>query len=102
MAGDARAYQPCEGEMDTSIKEKPTADLCDYLAEERTFLAWISTGMALMGFGFVVAHFGFFVNEPHMTNHASGVDQARWHGHGSGYLSFDHRGARRTAVGHRE
>ena len=73
MAWDARACQSCEGEIDTSIKEKPMADLRDYLAEERTFLAWIRTGIALMGFGFVVAHFGFFVNEPHMTNHASGV-----------------------------
>jgi hypothetical protein len=35
MAGDARACQSCEGEMDTSIKEKPMADLRDYLAEER-------------------------------------------------------------------
>jgi putative membrane protein len=33
-------------------------DLRDYLAEERTFLAWIRTGLALMGFGFVVARFG--------------------------------------------
>jgi len=30
----------------------------DYLAAERTFLAWIRTGLALMGFGFVVARFG--------------------------------------------
>ena len=28
------------------------------LAAERTFLAWIRTGLALMGFGFVVARFG--------------------------------------------
>jgi putative membrane protein len=33
----------------------------DYLAAERTFLAWIRTGLALMGFGFVVARFGLFV-----------------------------------------
>jgi putative membrane protein len=58
--------------MDAPIKEKPVADLRDYLAEERTFLAWIRTGIALMGFGFVVAHFGVFADEPHMT-HASGV-----------------------------
>jgi len=31
-----------------------------YLAAERTFLAWIRTGLALMGFGFVVARFGVF------------------------------------------
>ena len=32
-------------------------------AEERTFLAWIRTGIALMGFGFVVARFGLFLRE---------------------------------------
>jgi uncharacterized protein (DUF302 family)/uncharacterized membrane protein YidH (DUF202 family) len=33
----------------------------DYLAAERTFLAWIRTGLALMGFGFIVARFGLFL-----------------------------------------
>jgi putative membrane protein len=37
------------------------ADLRDYLAVERTSLAWIRTGLALMGFGFVVARFGLFL-----------------------------------------
>jgi putative membrane protein len=31
------------------------------LAEERTLLAWVRTGVALMGFGFVVARFGVFL-----------------------------------------
>ena len=34
-----------------------------YMAAERTFLAWIRTGLALMGFGFVVARFGLFLKE---------------------------------------
>jgi putative membrane protein len=50
------------------------ADLRDYLAEERTFLAWIRTGIALMGFGFLVAHFGIFADAPQPTQHASGVE----------------------------
>jgi uncharacterized protein (DUF302 family)/uncharacterized membrane protein YidH (DUF202 family) len=33
----------------------------DYLAAERTFLAWIRTGLALMSLGFVVARFGLFL-----------------------------------------
>src|ERR1700682_3970998 len=33
----------------------------DHLSAERTFLAWIRTGLALMGFGFVVARFGLFL-----------------------------------------
>ncbi len=37
------------------------AALSDYLAAERTLLAWIRTGLALMGFGFVVARFGLFL-----------------------------------------
>src|SRR5262249_6626008 len=39
------------------------AGLSDYLAAERTFLAWIRTGLALMGFGFVVARFGLFLQQ---------------------------------------
>jgi putative membrane protein len=34
-----------------------------YFAAERTLLAWIRTGLALMGFGFVVARFGLFLHE---------------------------------------
>jgi putative membrane protein len=33
------------------------------MAAERSFLAWIRTGIALMGFGFVVARFGLFLHE---------------------------------------
>lgn len=39
------------------------AQLSDYLAAERTFLAWLRTGLALMGFGFVVARFGLFLQQ---------------------------------------
>lgn len=34
-----------------------------YLAAERTLLAWVRTGLAMMGFGFVVARFGLFLRE---------------------------------------
>lgn len=51
------------------MAEKSPANPSDYLAAERTLLAWIRTGLALMGFGFVVARFGLFlealqVNQP--------------------------------------
>ena len=49
--------------MDQSSNGKPTASLSDYLAAERTLLAWIRTGLALMGFGFVVARFGLFLQQ---------------------------------------
>jgi putative membrane protein len=40
-----------------------------YLAAERTFLAWIRTGLSLMGFGFVVARFGLFLKEFQILQH---------------------------------
>ena len=43
----------------------------DYLASERTFLAWIRTGVALMGFGFVVARFGLFLREIAIPGHVA-------------------------------
>ncbi|AKA74205.1 DUF202 domain-containing protein [Saccharolobus solfataricus] len=34
----------------------------DHLANERTLLAWIRTGIALIGFGFVIAKFVLFLH----------------------------------------
>lgn len=34
-----------------------------YFAAERTFLAWIRTGLGLMGVGFAVARFGLFLRQ---------------------------------------
>jgi len=42
------------------------------LAGERTLLAWIRTGLAMMGFGFVVARFGLFLRELSATAPGSG------------------------------
>lgn len=49
--------------MDTPIETRQKPDLRDSLAAERTFLAWIRTGLAMMGFGFVVARFGLFLQQ---------------------------------------
>src|SRR3984893_9400599 len=57
--------------MDTPVGEMPAADLRDYFAEERTFLAWIRTGLTLMGFGFVVARFGLFLEVMQITRGGS-------------------------------
>jgi len=35
----------------------------DHLANERTFLAWIRTSIAIMGFGFVVVKFALFIKQ---------------------------------------
>jgi putative membrane protein len=54
-----------------------------YFAAERTFLAWVRTGLALMGFGFVVARFGLFLRlaSPEVGAVATGVF-SRWFGIG--------------------
>ena len=35
----------------------------EHLANERTFLAWIRTSIALMGFGFVIVKFALFLKQ---------------------------------------
>ena len=55
--------------MDAPRDTKQKADLRDALAAERTFLAWIRTGLALMGFGFVVARFGLFLKQLQFLEH---------------------------------
>lgn len=46
------------------IKERSTFENSrEHLANERTFLAWIRTSIALMGFGFVIVKFTLFLKE---------------------------------------
>nr|WP_213803672.1 DUF202 domain-containing protein [Granulicella sp. dw_53] len=45
--------------MDGSGEKDPRI----YFAAERTFLAWIRTGLGLMGVGFAVSRFGLFLRE---------------------------------------
>jgi putative membrane protein len=51
-----------------------------YFAAERTFLAWIRTGLGLMGVGFAVSRFGLFLremraSEVHAVVHSTGVSE---------------------------
>jgi uncharacterized protein (DUF302 family)/uncharacterized membrane protein YidH (DUF202 family) len=55
--------------MGSSADTGQKAGLSDYLAAERTLLAWIRTGLALMGFGFVVARFGLFLQQLQLMQH---------------------------------
>ena len=57
--------------MDKLPLGEPRASLSDYLAAERTLLAWIRTGLALMGFGFVVARFGLFLQQLELVRGAA-------------------------------
>jgi uncharacterized protein (DUF302 family)/uncharacterized membrane protein YidH (DUF202 family) len=57
-------------DMDSHANTGQKAGLSDYLAAERTLLAWIRTGLALMGFGFVVARFGLFLQQMQIMQRA--------------------------------
>ena len=45
--------------MEKPAEEDPRV----YFAAERTFLAWIRTGLGLMGIGFAVSRFGLFLRQ---------------------------------------
>lgn len=49
--------------LNKETRVKITGKVTDHLANERTFLAWIRTSIALMGFGFVIVKFAVFVRE---------------------------------------
>ena len=52
-----------------SVGVFPEGKATDYLANERTFLAWIRTSIAVTGLGFVVAKFSVWLREL-----AAGID----------------------------
>jgi putative membrane protein len=52
------------GELKLCADKRPTADNSQqHLANERTFLSWLRTSIALIGLGFIVARFGLFLRE---------------------------------------
>ena len=62
--------------MENHAEAAPKASLADYLAAERTLLAWIRTGLALMGFGFVLARFALFLGELHMMQNSQPLNSS--------------------------
>lgn len=63
------------------MADTPQDDPRIYLAAERTFLAWLRTGLGLMGVGFAVARFGLFLREfqmaqSHMPIRSTGLSMA--------------------------
>lgn len=46
----------------------------EHQANERTFLAWLRTSIALIGFGFAIARFGLFLRE--LQSSVTGQDEA--------------------------
>jgi putative membrane protein len=58
----------------TELKVKNTFEKSrEHLANERTFLAWIRTSIALMGFGFVIVKFTLFLKEISLLLDTKGV-----------------------------
>ncbi|HEY4049861.1 MAG TPA: DUF202 domain-containing protein [Acidobacteriaceae bacterium] len=60
--------------MDKAAEQDPRV----YFAAERTFLAWIRTGLGLMGIGFAVSRFSLFLRqlsstESHLSTHTTGL-----------------------------
>jgi uncharacterized membrane protein YidH (DUF202 family) len=60
--------------MDKGAERDPRV----YFAAERTFLAWIRTGLGLIGIGFAVSRFGLFfrqlsATESHLPTRATGL-----------------------------
>jgi putative membrane protein len=60
--------------MDKGAEQDPRV----YFAAERTFLAWIRTGLGLIGIGFAVSRFGLFfrqlsASESHLPARATGL-----------------------------
>jgi putative membrane protein len=60
--------------MDKGAEQDPRV----YFAAERTFLAWIRTGLGLIGIGFAVSRFGLFfrqlsASKSHLPTRATGL-----------------------------
>lgn len=51
--------------LSDSKQSSEQTDPKTYFAAERTFLAWIRTGLGLMGIGFAVSRFGLFLRQMH-------------------------------------
>ncbi len=62
--------------MPDALPPQPERDPRIYFAAERTLLAWIRTGLALMGLGFAIARFGLFLRQMQLASPAQTASSA--------------------------
>ena len=63
------------------MAEMPKPDLRQHLAAERTILAQVRTGAAMIALGFVIARFSLLVRELSLTGHRPGLNPvSHWFG----------------------
>ena len=58
--------------------EKTSKKVTDHLANERTFLAWVRTGLATITFGFVVERFSLLLRELGLKSNLAPVISAHY------------------------
>lgn len=63
MTQQQEAQETHEEKPLSARKESVSKKVSDHLANERTFLAWIRTGLATITFGFVVERFNLLLRE---------------------------------------
>lgn len=56
----------------------PSKRVSDHLANERTFLAWVRTGLATIAIGFVVERFGLLLRELGLKSSSSSIIPAHY------------------------
>ena len=61
----------------------------DHAANERTFLAWVRTGIAIVAFGFVVEKFNLFVRTLAEANSAEAAKQMHMDRLARGFSHYD-------------
>lgn len=62
-----------EGQGTPAKHNGPSKRVTDHLANERTFLAWVRTGLSTIAFGFVVERFGLLLRELGIKNNSASL-----------------------------
>lgn len=66
MTNEDSSPQPAEKKAEKAVPPQHLAT--EYLANERTFLAWIRTSIAVISLGFVISKFGLWLAELALTS----------------------------------